>query len=154
MAEQFLSFELAGEAYALKILKVVEIRGWEPIRPIPNTPSFIKGALNLRGNIVPIIDLRERFALPAKECTPMTVVIVVNIEIEQQPLALGMIVDAVSDVLEIKAEDIRKTPPLGSAIDIRYMSGMVVKPDQKTVLLLNVDKLMAPEELEELGQID
>ncbi len=151
MTEQFLSFELAGEAYALKILKVVEIRGWEPVRPIPDTPEFIKGALNLRGNIVPIIDLRERFSLPAREYTPTTVIIVVNIEIEQQPLALGMVVDAVSDVLDVKEEDIRKTPPLGSNIDIRYMSGMVVRPDHTTVLLLNVDKLMAPEELKELG---
>ncbi len=77
--EQFLTFELAGDAYGIDILKVQEIRGWEPIRKIPNTPAFVKGALNLRGTIVPIIDLRERFQMEKVEYTPVTVVIVMSI---------------------------------------------------------------------------
>ena len=146
--QQFLTFELAGEAYAVEILKVQEIRGWEPIRKIPNTPAYVKGALNLRGSIVPIIDLRERFHMETVEYSPMTVVIVMSIQNEAQGLiVMGIVADAVSDVLDINLSDIKNTPNLGSKINIRYIRGMYVGK-QNMVMLLDVDKLLNPEEFE------
>lgn len=147
--EQFLTFELADDAYGVEILKVQEIRGWEPVRKIPNTPAFIKGALNLRGAIVPIIDLRVRFNMEKADYSPVTVVIVLTIQGASGLSMLGVVADAVSDVLDIKLSDIRKAPNLGSKIDTRYMRGMYVAKE-KMVMLLDVDKLLNPEEFEGL----
>ena len=125
--EQFLTFELAGEAYGIEILKVQEIRGWEPIRKIPNTPDYLKGALNLRGSIVPIVDLRERFNMEKVEYSPITVVIVMCIETESTGAAvMGIVADAVSDVLDIDLSEIKDAPKLGSKINTRYTRGMYV----------------------------
>lgn len=145
--EQFLTFELAGEAYGVEILKVQEIRGWEPVRKLPNTPEFVKGALNLRGAIVPIIDLRERFHMACVEYTPMTVVIVmcVNTGSAGEAAVMGIIADAVSDVLDIDLTEIKQTPHLGAKINTRYMRGMYVRND-RMVMLLDVDKLLNPDE--------
>ncbi len=143
--EQFLTFELAGESYGVEILKVQEIRGWEPVREIPNTPDFIKGALNLRGSIVPIVDLRERFAMDKTEYSPVTVVIVLCVENTQGSHVMGIVADAVSDVLDINVIDIKDSPKLGSKIDTRYMRGMYVGKKQM-VMLLDVDKLLDAEE--------
>ncbi len=147
--EQFLTFELANETYGVEILNVQEIRGWESVRDIPNTPDFIKGALNLRGSIVPIVDLRERFNMENTEYSPMTVVIVLCIEDEAEKHVMGIVADAVSDVLDIKLDDIQAAPNFGAKIDIRYMRGMYVA-EEKMVMLLNVDKLLNPEEFDEL----
>ncbi len=143
--EQFLTFELAGESYGVEILKVQEIRGWGPVREIPNTPDFIKGALNLRGSIVPIVDLRERFAMEKTEYSPVTVVIVLCVENTQGSHVMGIVADAVSDVLDIKVIDIKESPKLGSKIDTRYMRGMYVG-EKQMVMLLDVDKLLDAEE--------
>jgi purine-binding chemotaxis protein CheW len=146
LVEQFLTFELAGDAYGIEILKVQEIRGWEPVRKIPNTPSFVKGALNLRGSIVPIIDLRERFHLEKVDYTPTTVVIVMNIDIgEGRSTVMGIVADAVSDVLDINLSDIREAPNLGAKINTLYMRGMYVGKTSM-VMLLDVDKLLNPDE--------
>ncbi len=145
--EQFLTFELAGEAYGVEILKVQEIRGWEPVREIPNTPDFIKGALNLRGSIVPIIDLRERFGMEKTEYSPITVVIVLCVENTQGTNVMGIVADAVSDVLEIQLSEIKNTPELGSKIDTRYMRGMYVG-NKQMVMLLDADKLLDSEQFE------
>lgn len=144
--EQFLTFELAGDAYGIEILKVQEIRGWEPVRMIPNTPSFVKGALNLRGVIVPIIDLRERFHMQQVEYSPITVVIVMNINIgDGRNTVMGIVADAVSDVLDIDTADVREAPNLGAKINTRYMRGMYVGK-KNMVMLLDVDKLLNPDE--------
>ncbi len=148
--EQFLTFELAGEAYGVDILKVQEIRGWEPVREIPNTPDYIKGALNLRGTIVPIVDLRERFNMETTEYSPITVVIVLVVENSLGKNVMGIVADAVSDVLDIHGNDIKSSPKLGSKIDTRYMRGMFVGKKQM-VMLLDVDKLLDSEEFEAFG---
>ena len=145
--EQFLTFELAGESYGVEILKVQEIRGWEAVREIPNTPTFIKGALNLRGEIVPIIDLRERFGMEETEYSPVTVVIVLCVENSLGSNVMGIVADAVSDVLDIKIADIKDSPKLGSKIDTRYMRGMYVGKTQM-MMILDVDKLLDSEEFE------
>ena len=144
--EQFLTFDLAGESFGVEILKVQEIRGWEAIRKLPNTPAYVKGALNLRGSIVPIIDLRERFGLEAVEYSAMTVVIVMTIQTELKGnCIMGIVADAVSDVLDINLSDIKDSPNLGSHINTRYIRGMFVGR-KNMILLLDVDKLLNPEE--------
>jgi len=145
--EQFLTFQLAGEAYGVEILKVQEIRGWEAVRLIPNTPAFVKGVLNLRGSVVPIIDLRERFSLEHFDYSPKTVVIVLCVEHGANQFVMGIVADAVSDVLDINLEDIKKAPNFGSKIDTRYMRGMHVYK-KKMIMLLDVDKLLNPDEVE------
>ncbi len=150
--EQFLTFELAGEAYGIEILKVQEIRGWEPVREIPNTPDYIKGALNLRGEIVPIIDLRERFGMEKTEYSPITVVIVLCVESSQGSNVMGIVADAVSDVLDITLADIKDSPKLGSKIDTRYMRGMHVG-GKNMVMLLDTDKLLDSEEFEGISNL-
>ncbi|MGZ5050816.1 MAG: chemotaxis protein CheW [Methylobacter sp.] len=145
--EQFLTFQLAGEAYGVEILKVQEIRGWEAVRVIPNTPAFVKGVLNLRGSVVPIIDLRERFSLEHCEYSPKTVVIVLCVEHEDSQFVMGIVADAVSDVLDINLGDIKKSPNFGSKINTRYMRGMYVYK-KKMIMLLDVDKLLNPDEVE------
>jgi len=150
--EQFLTFELAGESYGVEILKVQEIRGWEPVREIPNTPDYIKGALNLRGAIVPIIDLRERFSMKTEEYSPVTVVIVLCVKNSQGSNVMGIVADAVSDVLDIKKIDIKESPKLGSKIDTRYMRGMYVGKEHM-VMLLDVDKLLDSEEFDGISSL-
>lgn len=150
--EQFLTFELADELYGVEILKVKEIRGWEPVRDIPNTPDYIKGALNLRGSIVPIIDLRERFAMEKTDYSPMTVVIVLYVENTLGSSVMGIVADAVSDVLDINADEIKGSPKLGAKIDTRYMRGLYVGAS-KLVMLLDSDKLLDVEEFEGISDL-
>lgn len=149
--EQFLTFDLAGESYGIEILKVQEIRGWESIRKLPNTPNYVKGALNLRGSIVPIIDLRERFGMDTVEYSTMTVVIVMSIQTDNNgACTMGIVADAVSDVLDIKLNEIKDSPNLGSKINTRYIRGMYVGK-KNMILLLDVDKLLNPEEFGEIS---
>lgn len=150
--EQFLTFELAGESYGVEILKVQEIRGWEAVRDIPNTPDYIKGALNLRGAIVPIIDLRERFNMEKTEYSPVTVVVVLCVEDTQCSNVMGIVADAVSDVLDIKTVEIKDSPKLGSKIDTRYMRGMYVGKT-KMVMLLDTDKLLDAKEFDGISNL-
>ncbi|MGZ8224314.1 MAG: chemotaxis protein CheW [Methylobacter sp.] len=124
--------------------------GWEAVRIIPDTPDFIKGVLNLRGVVVPIVDLRERFSLERSEYSQKTVVIVLCVEHDTNSFVMGIVADAVSDVLDIKMEDIKKTPHFGAKINTRYMRGMHVYK-QKMIMLLDVDKLLNPDEV---GSID
>ena len=150
--EQFLTFQLAGEAYGVEILKVQEIRGWEAVRVMPNTPVFIKGVLNLRGSVVPIVDLRERFSLESSEYSSKTVVIVLCVEHGNNPFVMGIVADAVSDVLDINVDEIKKSPNLGSKINTRYMRGMHVYK-QNMIMLLDVDKLLNPDEVESMDAL-
>jgi purine-binding chemotaxis protein CheW len=150
--EQFLTFQLAGEAYGVEILKVQEIRGWEAVRVMPNTPVFIKGVLNLRGSVVPIVDLRERFSLESSEYSSKTVVIVLCVEHGNSPFVMGIVADAVSDVLDINVDEIKKSPNLGSKINTRYMRGMHVYK-QNMIMLLDVDKLLNPDEVESMDAL-
>lgn len=150
--EQFLTFQLSGEAYGVEILKVQEIRGWETVRVIPNTPNFIKGVLNLRGSVVPIVDLRERFSLARAEYSSKTVVIVLCVEHDGNPFVMGIVADAVSDVLDIKVDEIKKSPNLGTKINTRYMRGMHVYK-QNMIMLLDADKLLNPDEVESIDAL-
>ena len=145
-SNQYLSFSLGGEEYGIDILRVREIREWQRVRTLPDTPVYMKGVLDLRGTIVPIIDLRSRFKLASAEYTSTTVIIVLAVVKDKKQQMVGVVVDGVSDVLNIPASGIRDAPELGNCISARYMSGMVTL-DERMVILLDVDQILSPEEL-------
>ena len=143
---QFLSFTLGDEDYGVNILRVQEIRGWEEVREIPKTPDYIKGVLNLRNTVVPIIDLRIRFGFEKVEYIPTTVIIVLSVEKEDGSHVMGVVVDAVSDVLNIDPDNIKDAPNFGAKVNTKFMNGMVMV-NERMVILLNVDKLLEQDEL-------
>lgn len=142
--DEYLTFSLAEEEYGIDILRVQELRGWETVTRIPNSPDFVKGVLNLRGAIVPIIDLRERFNLPVSEYTETTVVIVLSVNDgpEKGERTMGVVVDSISDVVHAKMSDIQATPKFGSSLDTEYISGLA-DAGGKMLMLLNVDAMLS-----------
>jgi len=143
---QFLTFQLAGEEYGINITRVQEIKGWMPVTRIPNTPDFVSGVLNLRGNIVPILDMRNRFNLEKMEYSPTTVIIVLSVEDAHRSRDIGVIVDAVSDVLNVNNEDIKEPPEFGNNISVEFISGLTVS-GQKMVMILDIDKMLLNQEM-------
>jgi purine-binding chemotaxis protein CheW len=138
---QYLTFILDGEEYGVPILKVNGIQGWEKTTPIPNSPSFVLGIINLRGEVVPIIDLRKRFGLQTVPYDSHTVVIVVRIEQEEKKRTIGLVVDAVADVYDIKREQVHNTPEFGGKVSNDFVQGLGMI-NEKMVILLEIDKLM------------
>lgn len=139
---QHLTFFLAGEEYGVDILSVQEIRGWEKTTVIPNSPEYVKGVINLRGTIVPIVDLRLRFSLPVLEYGPLTVVIVLMVRDKAgRNKVVGIVVDAVSDVYDIDRSKIKNPPDLDHAVGNTYISGLY-NVDNKMVILLDINTLL------------
>lgn len=138
--EQYLTFLLAEEQYAVNILCVEEIRSWEQPTKIPNAPEYIKGVINMRGIIVPIIDLRLKFHLGQANYSETTVVIVLTIEIEDNSRTLGFVVDAVSDVLNAQNNEIKNSPAFGGCVPQKHIDGLI-NVGEKVVTLLNVETL-------------
>ena len=150
---QYLSFTLGGDVYGVDILRVQEIRGWEEVRHLPQSAEYVKGVLDLRGVIVPIIDLRIRFGLEEVEYTPTTVVIVVALKSRDgKAYLVGIVVDGVSDVLDVAGGEIKPAPRMGGVISSEYLAGMVSLKD-RMVILLQIDNLYSDEELVEIGEI-
>ena len=142
-AEQFLTFVLGGEEYGVTILQVQGIQGWDRVTPIPNTPDFILGVINLRGAIVPIVDLRRRFGMPAAEFGPTTVVIVVRVAYENRnERTLGLVVDAVSEVCSVGENDRKPAPDFGSGIKTDFVKGLATV-ENRMVILLDIDRLVS-----------
>jgi purine-binding chemotaxis protein CheW len=146
---QFLTFTLGQEDYGVDILRVQEIRGWHPVTRVPNAPSYLLGVLNLRGTIVPIIDMRMRFKLDKVEYTPVTVIIVLSVRTANGNHVFGVVVDGVSDVLDVTAADIKPTPDFGAAMNTEFISGLATA-NERMVMLLDIDKLLSLEELSAL----
>lgn len=144
--DQYLTFMLDGEEYGVDILSVREIRGWDSATPVPNAPKHVKGVINLRGTIVPLIDLRERFSLTPLEYGPMTVVIVLNVNTDKGAKTMGIVVDAVSDVYSISPDDMREPPDLGDSVDTNYIKGLVNVND-RMVILLEIDRFLNADRL-------
>ena len=138
---QFLSFTLGQEEYGVDILRVQEIRSWEPVSRIPNVPSYEKGVVNLRGAIVPIIDLRERFGLGCSHYTKLTVVVVLQAQVGDKTRVMGVVVDAVSDVIDVEKKSIQRSPDFGAKVSTEFITGLV-SVQQRMVMLLDVDKLL------------
>ncbi|HIL91421.1 MAG TPA: purine-binding chemotaxis protein CheW [Cycloclasticus sp.] len=147
--DQYLTFLLGDEEYGVDILRVQEIRGWDTVTTIPNAPPFIKGVINLRGTIVSILDLRERFGIESVEYNDLTVVVVLRIKDEDKERIMGVVVDAVSEVYHISGEDLKDAPDLGYAINMNYMKGMATI-DDKMVIVLDIDHLMSLRDLDEM----
>jgi len=147
---QFLSFTLGSEEYGVAILSVQEIRSWEPVSKIPNVPSYEKGVVNLRGAIVPIIDLRERFNLEHSKYTNLTVVVVLQAELRGKNRTMGVVVDSVSDVMHVDKNNIQSAPDFGTKVSTDFINGLASVND-RMVMLLDVSKLL---ELEGLNDTD
>ena len=144
-AGKYLTFSLAGEEYGLEILKVREIIGMMGITAIPRTPSFIKGVINLRGKVIPVVDLRLKFGLVEGERTDETCTIVVDVG----AVEMGIIVDKVSEVLDIAGGDIEDTPSFGTSVDTAFILGMG-KAKGKVTILLDINKVLTGGELADL----
>lgn len=149
--DQFLTFIMSTEEYGVDILRVQEIRGWDSVTPIPNCPPYIKGVINLRGTIVPIVDLRERFGLESVEYGPTTVVIVLKVIGETSERIMGIVVDAVSDVYNIKNEDMKPAPDFGSVVSIEFVSGLATI-DEKMLIILDIDMMLNSNDINAISQ--
>lgn len=145
--EQFLTFFLAEEEYGVDILRVQEIKGWERATPIPNTPHYVKGVINLRGTIVPVIDLRERFGMEAQEYSKFTVVVMVRVMAEGKERIIGLVVDALSEVYTFQSEQIRPAPEMGTTLRTDYLRGLASVDDERMVIILEVDRLLSEQDL-------
>ena len=137
LLSQYLTVNLAQEEYGIDILAVREIRGWTPVTRIPQSPPYLLGVLNLRGAIVPVLDLRLRFGVEREAYTDTTVTVIVAVE----GRSFGIVVDAVSDVLDAAEADVRPVPDMGTTVDTEYLRGLIAV-DERMVLLLDVDRLL------------
>jgi len=149
---QYLTFMLAGEEYGVDILRVQEIKGWDKVTHIPNTPDFMQGVINLRGAIVPIIDLRQRFEMERLEHGPTTVVVVLRVHSGNRERIMGVVVDAVSDVYNIPEEDFRPAPKNGNAAIMESVRSLATV-NEKMVIVLDIDHLLNSGELSVLDSI-
>jgi len=149
-ADQYLTFIMADEEYGVDILRVQEIRGWEHVTPVPNTPKYIKGVINLRGTIVPLVDLRERFGVESIPYGPTTVVIVLKVIGEDSERIMGIVVDAVADVYNIEDGKIKPAPDFGSVVSIEYVRGLA-SINEQMLIVLDIDKLLSSDELQAMS---
>ncbi len=147
-AGKHLTFKLAEEEYGLEILKVQEIIGMMNVTRVPKMPEFIRGVINLRGKVIPVLDLRLKFSMDTHEDTERTCIIVVQLLSSGQEMTMGIIVDEVSEVLDITAEQIEPPPSFGPAFDTDYILGMG-KIDKKVVMMLDIEKVLAGQQLQQ-----
>lgn len=140
--DQYLTFILAGEDYGVDILKVQEIKGWEGVTPMPNMPEFILGIINLRGTVVPVIDLRKHFKMDSASFDHTTVVIVVKVNDEEHAeRTMGIVVDAVSEVHNIAKTELKSAPDFGGVVDTESIKGLATI-DEQMIIMLDIDHLM------------
>jgi len=144
-----LTFSMADEEYGIGILKIKEIIGMMPITTVPQTPEFVKGVINLRGKVIPVIDLRLRFGMEAIDYTERTCIIVVEIEGSAGTVQIGIVVDAVSEVLNVNEKDIEGTPTFGAKLNTNYILGMA-KMEGGVKILLDIDQVLSADEISAL----
>jgi purine-binding chemotaxis protein CheW len=149
-AGKYLTFQLGNEEFAIQVLCVREIMGVQEITAVPQTPGYVKGVINLRGKVIPVVDLRLKFGLPEMEYTQRTCIIVVQIQGEADKLLIGVIVDAVSEVLTLQGSEIEDTPDFGSGVATPYLLGMA-KIKGKVKILLDIDRLLSAQEVSGLS---
>jgi len=150
---KYLTFKLGDEAYGLEINKVIEIIGMQDITPIPRTPDHLKGVINLRGIIHPFIDLNNKFGMGMTEETELTCIIVVTVERHENKEQMGIIVDAVSEVEDIKQEEIENTPSLGTEINTNFILGMA-KTKNTVKMLLDLQKILSDQDLSVISKVN
>ncbi len=146
MEGKYLTFTLADEEYGIGILKIKEIIGMMPITTVPQTPEFVKGVINLRGKVIPVMDLRLRFGMEPIDYNERTCIIVVEIEGAAGTIQIGLVVDTVSEVLNINGEDIEKAPTFGAKLNTDYILGMA-KMEGGVKILLDIDQVVSEEDI-------
>jgi purine-binding chemotaxis protein CheW len=148
---KYLTFRLGAEEYGLEILKVREIIGLMAITPVPRTPEHIRGVINLRGKVIPVIDLRRQFGMEGVNDTEQTCIIVVEVTASREAVEMGILVDTVSEVLDIGENEIQETPSLGEGIDTEFILGLA-KAKNSVKILLNIEKVLSQRDAEEAVQ--
>ena len=148
---KYLTFTMVNEEYGIGILKIKEIIGMMPVTPVPQTPEYVKGVINLRGKLIPVVDLRLRFSIEEIEYTDRTCIIVVEITGQSGAVRIGIVVDSVSEVLNIKGEDIEDTPSFGAKLNTEYILGMA-KMEGGVKILLDIDRVLNAEEISAVGE--
>ena len=149
--EKFLTFNLGGEQYGLEILKVKEIIGLMEITRVPRTPEYVRGVINLRGKVIPVIDLRKKFAMDSIDDTEQTCIIVVEITVENSSIQMGIIVDSVSEVLDIESSDIEETPTFGTTVSTDFIKGLA-KTKGGVKIILNIDEVLSTDEIHTISK--
>lgn len=144
---QYLTFKLDEETYALDISRVHSVLDFEKLTKVPKTPDFMRGVINLRGSVVPIIDLKLKFALEATEKTIDTCIIILEVDIDGESTVFGALADSVQEVIDIEPTDIEPPPKIGTKVNTEFIKGMG-KRDEKFIILLDIDKIFSLEELE------
>jgi len=141
-AGKYLTFQLGNEEYAIQVLRVREIMGIQDITAVPQTPNCVKGVINLRGKVIPVVDLRLKFGMPEMEYTQRTCIIVVQVHSDSQTLPIGVVVDAVSEVVTLQGDEIENTPDFGNGESTPYLLGMA-KVKGKVKILLDIDIVLS-----------
>ena len=149
---QFLTFRLMDELFAIDVISVIEILEMTKITKVPKSPDFLLGVINLRGNVLPVIDARIKFGMPKKELTLDSCIIVMSIEVEDGTVTLGALVDAVSEVLEVNENTIQEPPSIGSRYNSEFMEGLV-KVNEEFVMILKIGKAFSTDEVDELNLV-
>jgi len=143
---QYLTFLTAGEEYAISIVKVTEIVEYEAVTTVPNTPMWIRGVTNLRGRVVPVVDLAVKFGLPASGISKFSCIIITEVMFEGENLTMGVLADSVSQVIELSADEIEQTPPFGTRVKTEFLLGMGAL-GKKFCLILDIDKVLSADEM-------
>ncbi|MDB5047341.1 MAG: CheW protein [Fibrobacteres bacterium] len=149
-AGKYLTFKLGPESYGIGILKVQEIIGMMAVTRMPRTPAYVRGVVNLRGKVIPVLDLRLKFGMEGRQDTDRTCIIVVQLQSTGTVITMGIIVDEVSEVLDVTTAQIEPPPSFGVAVDVSFIMGMG-KVGQKVVLLLDADRILMSQELAAIG---
>jgi purine-binding chemotaxis protein CheW len=152
LAGKYLTFKLGEEEYGLEILKVQEIIQMQKVTRVPKAPQYVRGVINLRGKVIPVIELRKKFAMEPREDTDRTCIIVVMIESQAQSITMGIIIDEVKEVLDIGAGNIEETPSFGASVDTEFIMGMG-KIGENVKMLLDIDRVLSVSELQSLSSM-
>jgi purine-binding chemotaxis protein CheW len=150
-ATQYLTFKLQEEIYAVDVANIREILDFTAVTKVPRTPDFMRGVINLRGSVVPVIDMKLKFGMPETEKTVNTCIIVMEISLDGETVVIGSLADAVQEVLELEAEQIEPAPKIGTRLNTDFIQGMG-KHDDQFIMILNIDRIFSSDELQALSE--
>ena len=149
--QQYLTFMIAGEEYAISLLQVKEIIEYDTVTPVPKTPEWVRGVINLRGSVVPVIDLAVKFRLPASVAGRLTCIVITEVECGGEATIMGVMADSVRQVIDLKPEDVEHPPTFGTRVKVDYLLGMA-RSGKKFCLILNTEKVLSTDELLEMSE--
>jgi purine-binding chemotaxis protein CheW len=147
--KQYLTFMIGGEEYAISLLKVKEIIEYDTVTEVPRTPEWVRGVINLRGSVVPVIDLAVKFRLPASVAGKLTCIVITEVECEGEATVMGVMADAVREVIDLRPRDVEEPPTFGTRVKVDYLLGMA-RSGKKFCLVLDTEKVLSTDELLEL----